>query len=245
MKKILPALLLLSILGTNSCETTGPEPGPDPISAPVISMPSIKGVDGILVAVKTSTKAGSTETFTGTGQAVFYKSSSSTLKVEAGGGKLNGKTLVKSDDNIYFYIPTTTDPKGIVYGSQIFWEISANAANGVPAISDNDGGGFPNTPVLSESLLLDQTQVKSLNWISSVGSDSTMIIVKGPNATFKKVVSPSVTTIDLTKADIAKLGIGGGEVSIINYKVITKTVNGKSYAFIKQSVSFTNKVTIK
>lgn len=244
MKKLIPALLLLAI-AAYSCKTSEPEPEPEVVTAPAITMPSIKGVDGIFVAIKMSTKSGGTESFTGTGQAVFYKSASSTIKVEAGRGKLAGKTLIKSDDNIYFYAPTTAEPKGIVFGTQILWEMSANAANGVPQISDNDGGGFPNTPVLPESIILDQTQVKNISWVSSVGSDSTILLVKGPNATFKQVLPPSVTFFDLAKSDIAKLGVGAGEITIINYKVTQKTFGGKSYAFVKQSTAFTNKVAIK
>ena len=92
-----------------------------------------------------------------------------TTKVEGGTVKINSKSTTLSDDKTYFYTTSATEPLGIVFGSQIFWEATGSAADGVPVISDNDGSGFPNFPVLSEFQSLDQTQNKLMNWSNSNG----------------------------------------------------------------------------
>jgi len=244
IKKIILSSIVLVSFAIHSCDSGGDDPIPA-IDAPAITIPSVSDVDGILIAINTRTKDGGVDVMTGTCQAIFYSNKISKIKVEAGSLKLNTKDLIKSDDNTYFYSPTTTDPKGIVYGSQIFWVGTANAANGIPAISDNDGGGFPNIPILSEFVNFDQTQDKTIDWVSGTAADSTILIVTGPSSTLRKVVASSVAKYTVTKAEIVKLGVGSGSVKIVNFNRTNKTIGGKTYAFIKQAVALSSKVGIK
>lgn len=243
IKRILIGCSVLAAFALQNCSTETPAP-PAPVTAPSITLPSVSGVDGILVAMNTRTRESGVEITTGTGQAIFFKNQSPASKVDGGTLKLNTKSLIKSDDNTYFYIPTTADPKGIVFGSQIFWQGSGNTANGIPVISDNDGSGFPNIPVLGEFVNLNTGQDYTFNWISSNGADSVILSVKGPSALFKKVFANSSTSYTLPKAEIAKLGIGGGTVAIISYTKSNKTIGSKTFAFIKQAIALTNKVNI-
>ncbi|MCB9251488.1 MAG: hypothetical protein H6605_03425 [Flavobacteriales bacterium] len=241
------SLLLILLLGGLMFQNCGDDPVtvPDPITAPSVLLPSISGVDGILLAMNTSTKSNGTETVTGTGYAVFYNNKNVNSKVEAGTLKLNTKDLVKSDDNIYFYTPAATDPKGIIFGSQIFWQGTGNTASGVPAINDNDGSGFPNMPQLSEFVNFQQDQDKTISWVSSTGADSVILVLKGPSSTLRRVFGNDKTSTTLLKDEIAKLGVGSGVLSIINYKRSDKTIGSKTYSFVKESVATTTKVGIQ
>jgi len=243
IKRVLIGSLVLGALALQNCGTETPAI-PAAITAPTVNLPAVSGVDGVILAMNTRTKESGVEIMTGTGQAIFFKNQSPLTKVDGGTLKLNTKSCIKSDDNTYFYIPTTADPKGIVFGSQIFWQGTGNAANGVPAINDNDGSGFPNIPVLGEFINLKTNQDYALNWISSNGGDSIIVILKGPSASHKKVFANTVSSYAVPKAEIAKLGVGGATVTIINYIKVNKTIGTKTYAFIKQAIAFTAKASV-
>jgi hypothetical protein len=244
IKKFIIPVLLISAVTLSNCGSGGDDPITVPITAPTITTPAVSGVDGMLVAINTRTKSSGTDVVVGTAYAAFYKNQKPATKFEAGNVVINTRSTQKSDDNIYFYSPSATEPNGIPFTSQIFWQVSGNSTNGIPAISDNDGSGFANFPTLSEFLTLSATQDYFLNWISSNGADSVILTVKGPSAVFKKTFANSVSAYTIPKAEINKLGKGSGSVEIINYKLSQKTFGGKNYAFIKQAVAYCSKVNI-
>lgn len=242
-KKIIFAFSVIGIVAIQSCKDE-PDPGPTPIVAPAVTIPTaINNVDGILAVTITTTREASTDLKVGTAHAVFYKGKSPANKLDAGSVKINSKTTTKSDDNIYFYTSSAAEPKGLEFQGQIFWQVSGSTSNDVPAMSSNDGSGFPNDPKLSEFLNLNVDQDKPLTWTSSFGADSVVLILKGPSATYKRVFNNTVTSHTVTKAEIAKLGLGSGSLQIINYKLEMKTFGTKSYAFLKQSIAICSKVT--
>ncbi len=241
-KKIILACCIIGVLGFQNCKDDK-DPEPTPITAPIVTLPtSIKNVDGILMAISTSTKASGIELIVGSAQAVFFKNKNPLIKVEAGTVKINMKTCTRSDDSLYFYTASATEPTGIVYKSQILWQTTGTAD--VPLINDNDGGGMPNMPTVPEFLNMSITQDKLINWVSSYGGDSTIFIIKGPLATYKRTFNNTISSHTVTLAEIAKLGKGAATLQIINYKLISKTLGTKSYAFLKQMIGNCTKVTI-
>ncbi len=241
-KKIILALSLLGILTFQNCKD-GKDPEPEPITAPLITLPTaIKNVDGILMAISTFTKANSVDLIVGSAHAVFFKNKNPLIKVETSNLKINTKLCTRSHDTLYFYSASASEPKGIEYKSQILWQ--STATPDVPAINDNDGSGMPNIPVVPEFLNMSVSQDKAINWVSSYGGDSIIFIVKGPLATYKRTFNNTISSHTIPLAEIAKIGKGAASIQIINYKLITKTVGTKTYAFLKQVIGNCTKVTI-
>ncbi|MFM9946196.1 MAG: hypothetical protein ACKVQB_13280 [Bacteroidia bacterium] len=244
-KKIIFYSTILGALTFQNCKPTEEDPEPTPITAPEIMVPShIKNVDGILVSIITASKEASTETKIGTAYAAFYKGQNSSIKLDATSVKINSKVTTKSDDNVYFYDISATEPLGLDFKSQINWQVTGNTTTGVPVISNNDGSGFPNVPSLPEFINMNPDQDKLINWSSSFGADSVVFTVKGPLSTFKRVFNNTVNSFTIPKAEITKLGIGNGSLQIICYKVEPKTFGSKNYAFIKECISICKKVNI-
>jgi hypothetical protein len=246
-KKFLLLGLVAGALSLNNCKPTdGGDPVPTEVIAPETTIPpGIKNVDGVFMAINTITKTSGVELEIGTAHAAFYKNQNSATKLDGGTVSVNAKTLTKSDDNTYFYAASATEKGGIDYNSQINWVSTGNTSNGLASIGDNDGTGFPNLPVLSEVINLDKTMDNLINWATGFGGDSVIFIIKGPSATFKKVLPSNTTKYTLPMAEIAKIGTGTGTIYVINYKALTKTYGGKNYAFIKQSIAVCSKTNIE
>ena len=245
IKKLFFACSIILAITLQNCKDGG-EPEPAPITAPelIIAMP-LPSIDGILAASITVTKSGGVESKIGTAHAMFYKSKNPATKVEAGTVKINTKTTTKADDNTYFYGVSATEPKGLEYQSQVFWDVIGSTANDVPRITNNDNSGLPNMPSLPEFANYNTNQDGLITWTNSSGADSVILIFKGPSATYKKVFNNSIVKHTVPKAEIAKLGIGSGTIQVINYKMEVRVVDTKNYAFIKQTIAICSKVGIK
>jgi hypothetical protein len=244
-RKIIFACSLIGAITFQSCKTEDGDPEPTLVAGPAVILPSaIKNVDGVLAAIVTVTKNSGVALEVGSAYAAFYKNKNSKMKLEAGTVKINAKGTTMSSDTSYFYTSSASEPKGLEYLAQVYWQVSGNTANDVPVINNNDGSGLPNVPSVPEFININKDQDYLLNWISSFGGDSAVVILKGPSATFKRTVANSISSITITKADIAKLGAGSGNLQVINYKLEVKTVGTKSYAFVKQSIGICSKVGI-
>ena len=244
-KKIIYACFAIGILALQNCKSDGGDPLPAAITAPAVTLPSsITGVDGILAAISISTKESGTQLIVGSAYAAFYQSKNPLNKVEAGTVLINTKTATKSDDNIYFYTASVSEPKGLDYKNQVLWDVSDNTTNGVPKIYDNDGSNFPNMPDVPENLILFTNQDKLISWTSSAGADSVILIMTGKSATYKRVFNNTVSTHTIAAAEIAKMGKGSGKLEIISYKLLLKPFGTKQYAFIKQCMGICTKVSI-
>ncbi len=244
-KKLIFATLVIGTVTFQNCKPKEVDLIPAPITAPEVTLPSaIKNVDGVLAAIITVTKDNAVELTIGSAYAVFYKSKNPATKLDAGTVKINTKTALKSDDNIYFYTASATEPNGLIYQSQVFWQVNGSVANDVPSINSNDGTGLPSIPSVPEFMTMNVDQDKLILWTSSSGADSVVLILKGPSATYKRVFGSTVTTHTVPKAEIVKLGIGSGNLQIINYKLDFRTIGTKNYAFLKQAVGICSKVGI-
>ena len=244
-KKLVFATAIIGVTTLQNCKSGGDDPTPLPITAPEVNLPSaIKNVDGVLAAIITLTKESGTDLKIGSAYAAFYKGKNPSMKLDAGTVKINTKAATKSDDNIYFYTTSATEPNGIVYQSQVFWQATGSTANDVPSINNNDGGGLPNIPNIPEFMTMNVDQDKLINWTSSFGADSVVLILKGPSSTYKRVFGSSIVSHSIAKADIVKLGIGTGNLQVINYKLDIRAVGTKNYAFLKQCVGICSKVAI-
>lgn len=245
MKKIY-FILLASILSIflNNCKDKGDDIV-EPPSPPVVTFPVVNAVDGILTAIKTTTINNTVETNIGTCYAAFYKNQNSAMKLDAGNVTINAKTCYKTENSIYFMVPTASEPNGIAFSNQVLWQVTGNTSSGVPTIYNKDDSGFPATPSLPEFVNMLSDYDYLLTWTSSNNSDSVIIIVKGPSATFKKTLASTYKQYSIPKTEIAKLGVGKGSVHVINYKINYEAISSKNYAFIKQSIGYTDKVTIQ
>jgi len=244
-KKAIFAATVLCAFTFQSCKKDDPDPIPVVVTAPAVTLPtSITGVDGILAAISTTTKSSGVEVTVGTAHAVFYKDKNPKNKVDAGTLKINSTETTKADDLTYYYAPTATKPKGLDVTGQVYWLGNGNSATGVPAIDDNDND-LLNIPVLGEFVIMNTTQDYNLNWVSSFGGDSVIVIIKGGSGTYKKVVASSTTQLLVNKADIAKLGKGLGSITIVNYKLQLKPFGTKMYAFLKEVMAVCSKLTVQ
>ncbi len=244
-RKIIFACSLIGAISFQSCKTEEGDPEPTPIKAPEVTLPAaIKNVDGVLAAIVTATKNAGTELKVGSAFAMFYKNKSPLVKLDAGTVKINTKATTKSDDNTYFYTSSVTEPKGLEYQSQVYWQATGSTANDVPSINNNDGSGLPNVPVLPEYLNMNVEQDALVNWGSSFGGDSTIFILKGTSGTYKRVLNTATSSHSIPKAEIVKLGLGTANLQVITYKLEFRALGTKNYAFLKQSIGICSKVNI-
>ncbi|MCC6721915.1 MAG: hypothetical protein IT243_06910 [Bacteroidia bacterium] len=245
MKKIfITSFFVFLLIFLNNCKDKGDDIVEPPVP-PVVTFPVINAVDGILTAIRTTTLNNTVETNIGTCYAAFYKNQNSAMKLDAGNVTINAKTCYKADNSIYFMVPTASEPNGIPFSNQVFWQATGNTSTGVPTIYNKDDSGFPATPSLPEFVNMLSDYDYLLTWSSSSQSDSVIIIIKGPSATYKKTLASSYKQLSIPKTEIAKLGVGKGSVQVINYKINYSAVSSKNYAFIKQSIGYTDKVTIQ
>lgn len=243
-KKIIFTCLIALSFFLNNCKDKG-EDTPTPPSPPTVTFPVITSVDGIFTAIRTTTINNTVETNIGTCYAAFYKNQNTAMKLDGGKVSINSKECYKSENSIYFMVPTATEPNGVPFANQILWQVAGNTETGVPTIYNKDDSGFPATPSLPEYVNMSQEYNYLLSWTSSAQSDSVIIIVKGPSATFKKTFNSSIKQYSIPKEEIVKLGVGKGIVQVINYKVTYAVTGTKNYAFIKQSIGYTDKVNIQ
>lgn len=245
-KKLIYSLSILGAITLQNCKSTdGDDSTPTPVTAPAVTLPSeLKNIDGVMATIKTSTMVNSLPFVIGSAYAVFYKTQNPSTKLDAGSVKINTKVTTKTDDNIYFYTSSASEPNGLNLQGSVLWEVGGSTANGVPSFNDNDGTGSPNLPSVPGSLIMLGSQPKSIDWNTSTGSDSVILIITGPSATYKKVFPSSVTSHTVPAAEIIKLGAGQGTYQVINYKIQFRTHGGKTYAFLKQSIGLCNNVTI-
>ena len=181
-KRLIFAAVIIGSVTLQNCKSGEGDPTPLPITAPVVTFPdAIKNVDGVLAAIITLTKESGTDLKIGSAYAVFYRGKNPSMKLDAGTVKINTKTTTKSDDNVYFYTTSATEPNGLVYQSQVFWQATGSTANDVPSINNNDGVGLPNVPNVPEYMTMNVAQDKLITWTSSFGSDSVVLILKGPS----------------------------------------------------------------
>ncbi|NUM31998.1 MAG: hypothetical protein HUU47_06705 [Bacteroidetes bacterium] len=239
----IPCLILFSLFLSNCKDKT--DETPEPPTPPTVTFPVTNAVDGVFAAIKTTTINNTVESSIGTCYAAFYKNQNPAMKLDGGKVTLNSKECYKTDNSIYFIVPTATEPSGITLANQILWQVAGNTSTGVPSVYNKDDSGLPATPSIPEFINMMSDFNYLLNWASSSQSDSVIIIVKGPSATFKKTLNNTYKSYTIPKEEIAKLGVGKGTVQIINYKVNYATTGAKNYAYIKQSIAFTDKVTIQ
>lgn len=245
-KTLLLITLCLAFIFQNCKSTDGDEdPTPIVLVAPEVTLPPvINNVDGVLAAIITSTKSAGVETKAGTAHAVFFNNKNMKSFLDGGKVTINGNATSKTDANIYFFAAGTSNPTGITYGTQILWSVTGNTATDVPAISNNDGSGFPNVLSVPEVINLSKDQDFQLNWGSGIGGDSIIIFIQGPSANYRRALASGTSSHVITMAEIAKLGAGVGRLQLFNYKLTTITKGTKTYALLKQCVGLCNRVNI-
>lgn len=244
IKRILiPCLILFSLFLSNCKDKT--DDTVIPPTPPTVIFPVMNSVDGVFAAIRTITINNTVETTTGTCYAAFYKNQNTAMKLDGGKVTLNTKECFQSENSIYFIVPTTDNPTGVTLSNQVLWQVTGNTTNGVPSVYNKDDSGLPAIPSIPEFVNMMSDFNYLLNWGSSSQCDSVIIIVKGPSATFKKTLNNTFKSYSIPKEEIVKLGVGKGSVQVINYKIFYATTGTKNYAFIKQSVGYTEKVTIQ
>lgn len=195
--------------------------------------------DGYIVAVNTITSTTvmgvSTEMPMGTGIAAFGNLAAGTFS-DAGAVSLNGKTLTKNTNNVYYFTPTATDITGISFDSDINWSVT-NPSFTYSAKSSSGGRGMPNNTKISGTFTsIDVNSDFTLAMTNAVGNaDSVYFQITGTSKSIIKRTGGSEKSVTFTSAELKTLGnTTYGSIVIAPWNHELKTLGGKQIHVINE-----------
>jgi hypothetical protein len=169
----------------------------------------------------------------GTAVAVFPGTTSGTY-IDAGNVAVISNNLTKQTNNLYLFIPTTTNPSGLVYTGSPSWTVGGSAA--IPAFNAT-ANAFPSDVNITSATTVNSASNYSLTADIITGADSLIFAVHGPTKSILKTTAATLNSNLFTAAELATVGKGNGyiQISALKYKQITNS--GKNYYIINQNVA--------
>ena len=211
-------------------------------AAPSGYTPAYTGTFAALIGIKTisttSTPIGPINTEIGTAVAVFSEDGGANFMTGCVVG-VDGNNLSAQTNNSYVYTPGTTNPTGITYGATQNWTGTGAAW---PSFSTSTSIGFPNVTEISSSDVTISSGY-TVNCGANITSDSIYFAVYGPNGTAYKIIGGGTSTYTFSASDLSGIGAGSGFVQIAGINYDPKTVGGRSYYLMNETVR-TKSVTI-
>lgn len=221
-----------------SCEYAKPA-----AAAPSTYSPTCNGEYGALIAIKTvttsSTPVGEFDTELGTAVAVFSQNSGNSF-VKAGTVTADGEELTLQDNNAYVYMPSQTNPTGLVFGTVVNWEGTGAAWE---SFSTSTSQGFANVNSITSgdiSMASDYTLTSG----TITNADSILYAVYGSNGNKLKIVAGNNTSYTFTAAELSGLGEGSGFAQVVGLNYDKKVIGAKDYWLINETVR-TKTVNVK
>lgn len=213
-----------------SCET-----GSAPNTEDQTYVPKFAGTFGTLVAIKsissTSTPIGEVETSVGTAVAVFSEDSGSTF-MKAGTVKVNSQSLSLQNNNSYVYMIGATNPTGISYSNLVEWDATGSDW---PAFSTSTNQGFSTIGSISSGNASSSSNY-TLTATQVVDADSVLFAVYGQGGSVLKILPAGTTSHTFSSSEISSVGSGSGMAQVVGLKYDVKSINGKTYYLINETV---------
>ncbi len=211
-------------------------------TTPPTYTPNYTGTFGALIAINTvsttSTLIGPVDTQIGTSVAVFSENSG-TSYIAAGTVQTDGNSLTQNDNNSYTFIPSTSNPMGITYGSTVDWSASGGAW---PAFTASTTQGFSTISEISSGDV-NTSGSYTLQCPSVTNADSVLFAVYGPSGSKVVIVGGSNTSHTFTASDLSSLGSGQGFVQIVGINYDPQTISTRQYWLLNETVR-TKQVTL-
>jgi hypothetical protein len=213
-------------------ETPTEQPQPNPTGS---TTPQFTSGEGTLVAVKsestTSTPFGPIVNTVGTAVAVFYNTPGASTFLDAGTVKTNEKTLTKQSNNSYVFQPSVNAPEGIEFDSSpIHWEVSGSG--NVGTIDEFITMGFPTVEQITSGGTASKSAGYTLTTSAVTGADSVIFLV----GDVVRTVSGNATSHSFTSGDLSGLNKGTTIAQIAAYIIDSRSVDGKTYHFVNETV---------
>jgi len=235
-------LALLASIALTSCDPSDVVPDTeDPTPTPEnnnTQTPSFASGDGAIVALNTrtvtSTPIGNTTIDLGTAVAVFGDLAAGTYN-DAGSVTLNGKSLTKTSNNAYSYVPSATDFTGIDFEDNIKWEVSSPSftydaktqGRGMP-VADGDFTFSGSSVSGSTAFTLELSG-------SISNADSVYFQINGPNNYVLKRMGGQATSVTFSASEMQSLGTSAGcSVTIAPWNHESKNLGGKTIHVVNE-----------
>ena len=218
------------------------QPTPTPTAtAPSSYNPTYSGIFSALVAIKTITtvvvgNGVPDQTIeTGTAAAFFSEDGGTSFK-DAGNVSIDGYSLTKQSNNSYVYVPSQTNPTGLVFDNDLTWIGSGSIW---PSFSITMSQGFSSiNEITSGNVTLSSAYTISTTGISN--ADSIYFAIHGPNKSKFVVVSGNYgNSYTFSSSELSGLGTGKGYVQIVGLQYKTQypqPYNSKNYYIINETV---------
>jgi hypothetical protein len=244
--KLLSLALLSCALIFSSCEKEE-EPPTDTTPTPTANTPATinpAGPDafGALIAIQTANYVslpfvGEINQPINTGVGFFGNVAGGTF-VDAGAVTINNLALSKQSNNSYVFTPAAANPTGPDLSDAVSWNVTGNAANSVPAISNFIPPiSFPTAPKYDGSTSIQRTASFTVASATEItGADTTYFTLFSPTTFVQKRVPGNIQSVTFTSDEMGTLGAGTGFVQIASYKMFNQTFDGKKIYFVNQSV---------
>lgn len=204
-------------------------------SAPGTYTPTYTGTFGTLVAIKTisttSTPIGPVTTEIGTSVAAFSEDGGANF-MSAGTVQTDGNTLTVNSNATYTYIPSSSNPMGISYGSTVNWSGSGNAW---PSFSASTTQGFSSITEISSGDVSTSSSY-TLQCSSVSNADSVLFAVYGPDGSKIVIVGGGNNSHTFTAADLSGVGSGQGFVQIVGLNYDPQTIGSRPYWLLNETV---------
>ncbi len=252
MKKLV--YLLALGLSISACEKDKKDDNPAASGTPAAPTISVPGMDGLLVALNSSSSVevpfiGTTTTTLGLAIAKFYENQDPSKGVNAGTVSVDTENL-KYTSGTYIYEMSATNPTGLTFGSTQGWQIAGNGS--VPAISETHNR---EVPVVADLTGLENGVdisgdfsfgINTSSLFSNISpADSILyLIIDNAGGVVQKTMHKSQTQVTFSKAELSGLAKGNGYAQAAAYNTVIRDYSGYKIAYINEGVN-TKTVEIK
>ncbi len=204
-------------------------------TAPGGYTPNYTGTFAALIGIKTisttSTPIGPIDTEIGTAVAVFSEDGGANF-MSAGTVDANSNNLTAQSNDSYVYVPGTSNPNGISFGSTVDWNGTGAAW---PTFNASTSQGFSTVAEISSGDV-DLSTSYTASCPSVLNADSVYFGVYGPDGTAFVIVAGGTSSHTFNAADISGLGSGQGYVQIVGINYDPQTIGGRSYWLLNETV---------
>ncbi|AEA44188.1 hypothetical protein [Fluviicola taffensis] len=232
-KSIFTILLGMGLLVV-SCKKETPEPvveTPTPVNTPAGSTtPTPTDADGVMWAIKSSSTIQGITIEIGTAVGIFMNGNTDLVNV--GTVSVNSQDLTAATNNAYTFTPSQTSPMGLDFSSSTDWSVTGGSGHAAFTY-DASSLVFPTGSAVTSSATVNKANGYTLSCATVSGADSTLFMV----GNVSKTVSGSANSCTFSPAELNGLSSGTSIVSIVPYKLMQTTINGKTYYFGKERVN--------
>lgn len=180
-----------------------------------------------------------TTAITGTASALCMAQANGLAGIQCNDSSLHvlGCAFASYSLNAYVFVPSPSDPGGIPFQGQAYWQIN-DSAIATPNYSFADSTIFPAIDDIYTTGDVATNSSFTLLATGPVTGDSVIFIIVGPKGSLRKVAGPNSAAQIFSAAEMATVGTTTGLTGLLQiapYRQIQKSINGKTLYFIKET----------